>query len=145
MIDSKILTQLVLVKLEHNHEEVAIPLEELLNPDDCPRPEELEAQARAKEEAAQRLLEDTLARARESQRQSGEKSKTAGAGDRKKRRRRRRSRKPGGSDNARQETAPPPTAESGGTDTPKKKRRRRRRRRGGGGQGPSGGAAGASS
>jgi len=38
VIDGKILVQLVLVRLEHNDEEVAVPVEELLNPDECPQP-----------------------------------------------------------------------------------------------------------
>ena len=86
VVDSKILTQLVLVRLEHNGEEIAVPVEELMDPKTCPRPEELEAKARAEEEAAQRVLEESVARAR------GKQSPKEGAPDSKKKRRRRRRR-----------------------------------------------------
>ena len=43
VVDSKILTQLVLVKLEYDNRQVAIPLEELIDPDSCPSKEEVEA------------------------------------------------------------------------------------------------------
>ncbi|MFO0827585.1 MAG: regulatory iron-sulfur-containing complex subunit RicT [Phycisphaerales bacterium] len=38
VVDSKILVQLVLVQLEHDGREIAVPVEELLDPDTCPRP-----------------------------------------------------------------------------------------------------------
>lgn len=38
VVDSKILVQLVLVRLEHNGQEIAVPVEELLPPDACPQP-----------------------------------------------------------------------------------------------------------
>jgi len=38
VVDSKILVQLVLVRLEHDQREVAVPVEELLDPDKCPQP-----------------------------------------------------------------------------------------------------------
>ncbi|MEM7229476.1 MAG: regulatory iron-sulfur-containing complex subunit RicT [Planctomycetota bacterium] len=40
VLDSKILTQLVLVKLEHDNSEIAVPVEELMDPDNCPKPGE---------------------------------------------------------------------------------------------------------
>jgi len=40
VIDGKILTQLVLVELEHDKRHIAVPLEELLDPDTCPKPYE---------------------------------------------------------------------------------------------------------
>lgn len=40
VLDSKILAQLVLVQLEHNGEEIAVPVEELSDPETCPRPSE---------------------------------------------------------------------------------------------------------
>ena len=36
MLDSKILVQLVLVKLEEDGREIAVPVEELCDPDKCP-------------------------------------------------------------------------------------------------------------
>jgi len=38
VIDGKILVQLVLVQLEHDGREIAIPVEELLDPETCPKP-----------------------------------------------------------------------------------------------------------
>ncbi|MCH2154062.1 MAG: hypothetical protein MK089_12045 [Phycisphaerales bacterium] len=157
VIDSKILTQLVLVKLEHNNEQIAIPLEELMDPDTCPSPAELEAKARAKEEAAQRLLDESVARSRAAKKK---KSKGQGKGKggspsssdsddqadqagKKKRRRRRRKKKSSSGDP--QVNQPQVSSEGGssgeastsdGQGKAKKKRRRRRRRRGGGGGSP---------
>jgi hypothetical protein len=55
VIDTKLLVQLALVKLEHNGEEIAVPIEELLDPEMCPQPGTAEfdrrrAEARAKED-----------------------------------------------------------------------------------------------
>ena len=38
VVDSKILVQLVLVRLDHNGQDIAVPVEELLSPDECPQP-----------------------------------------------------------------------------------------------------------
>jgi cell fate regulator YaaT (PSP1 superfamily) len=38
VIETKILVQLALVRLDHNGQEIAIPVEELMSPDDCPQP-----------------------------------------------------------------------------------------------------------
>ncbi len=38
VVDSKILVQLVLVQLDHDGREIAVPVEELLDPETCPRP-----------------------------------------------------------------------------------------------------------
>jgi cell fate regulator YaaT (PSP1 superfamily) len=38
VIDGKILTQLVMVELEHDRRRIAVPIEELLDPETCPRP-----------------------------------------------------------------------------------------------------------
>jgi len=50
VVDSKTLVQLVLVRLEHDGREIAVPVEELLDPETCPRPGDeaarLEAEAR---------------------------------------------------------------------------------------------------
>ena len=135
VIDSKILTQLVLVKLEHNKEEVAIPLEELMDPDTCPRPEELEAKARAKEEAAQKLLDESVARARRTNRESG--SERAPDGKKKRRRRRRGKGKKTIQQSDSPDTTGSPSVQAGDGEKPKtkKKRRRRRRRKKAGGEG----------
>jgi cell fate regulator YaaT (PSP1 superfamily) len=39
IVDSKVLVQMVLVRLEHNQEEVAVKVEELMDPRECPQPE----------------------------------------------------------------------------------------------------------
>jgi len=38
VIDGKILVQLVLVRLEHDGKEIAVPVEELMDPEKCPKP-----------------------------------------------------------------------------------------------------------
>ncbi len=38
VVDTKVLVQLALVKLEHDGREIAVPVEELLDPDNCPPP-----------------------------------------------------------------------------------------------------------
>jgi hypothetical protein len=38
VIEGKILTQLVLVELEHDSRRIAVPIEELLDPETCPKP-----------------------------------------------------------------------------------------------------------
>src|SRR5204863_4785094 len=47
VIDSKILVQLVLVRLEHDLKEIAVPVEELLDPNTCPKPGETKRQQEA--------------------------------------------------------------------------------------------------
>ena len=38
VVDTKILVQLALVRLEHDNREIAVPVEELMDPDNCPAP-----------------------------------------------------------------------------------------------------------
>ncbi|MHC4993275.1 MAG: PSP1 domain-containing protein [Planctomycetota bacterium] len=51
VIDSKILVQMVLVRLDEGHGEVAVPVEELMDPDECPRPGEKKRERERKAEA----------------------------------------------------------------------------------------------
>ncbi|MFK7960558.1 MAG: stage 0 sporulation family protein [Phycisphaerales bacterium] len=44
---TKILVQLALVKLEHDNREIAVPIEELLDPETCPKPGDAKAKAEA--------------------------------------------------------------------------------------------------
>jgi len=136
--DSKILTQLVLVQLEHDRSEIAVPVEELLDPETCPRPGEtaarLEAEARQDPLRGMDvgLLED------------GSDSKSDGGGKKKRKRRRRRKTQQKHVDRVRAEDATQasdgePTPSGDGANKKKKKRRRRRRRRGGGKSGDGGG------
>ena len=130
VMDSKILVQLVLVKLEEDSRTIAVPVEDLCDPDDCPDP----AKAKAPD-PLRGMPSETIER---SEKGSG-----------RKRRRRRR-----GSKNAQQdafretsqaESASPGSArgsdalapEEGGSEpsTGKKRRRRRRRRSKDGGSG----------
>ncbi len=52
VLDTKILVQLALVKLEHDGREIAVPVEELMDPEDAPTPEEVEARQRREAEEA---------------------------------------------------------------------------------------------
>ncbi len=54
VLETKILVQLVLVRLEHNGKEIAVPVEELMKPDECPQPSSADF-ARASEEASARI------------------------------------------------------------------------------------------
>ena len=88
--DSKILTQLVLVELEHDRSEIAVPLEELLDPETCPKPGETAAKlaAEARMDPLRGMDIDVL-RKRAGQEQVEEKSDKA-SGKKKRRRRRRK-------------------------------------------------------
>lgn len=57
VLDSKILVQLVLVKIEETNEEVAIPVEELMDPETCPRPGEVPS---AQQKKVAEMLDDPL-------------------------------------------------------------------------------------
>ncbi|MDP7008234.1 MAG: regulatory iron-sulfur-containing complex subunit RicT [Phycisphaerales bacterium] len=117
VLDGKIITQLVLVSLEHDQRQIAVPVEELSDPDTCPRPWE----------------EDQVSTERTT---DGEKKETQKKRRNQKRRRRRGSQK--GKNTEQQGSQPQKNAERGATK--KKKRRRRRRRKGGGQQGNSQGS-----
>ncbi len=165
VVDGKTLVQLVLVKLEHDGREIAVPVEELLDPETCPRPGD---------EAAQREAEARVDPLRGAG--AGDVADRAAAGEappeRRAKRRRRRSRSRGesgesgesggstgssedGAGDAEAEARVPasiptpgdPLGHDGGDaageqDTvPSRSRRRRRRRRGRGG-GESGSARG---
>jgi cell fate regulator YaaT (PSP1 superfamily) len=54
VIDSKILVQLVLVRLDHDGKEIAVPVEELMDPETCPKPG-----AAAKEREDARLAKES--------------------------------------------------------------------------------------
>ncbi len=117
VVDGKILTQLVLVELEHDKRRIAVPIEELLDPNDCPDPFDIIAQ-----QAAQARI-DPL-RGKDSQGEPGKK---------KRRRRRRKSKKAAdaGGDGPTEAQAKHQRriAEAQDEAQPKKKRRPRRRRR----------------
>lgn len=141
VLDSKVLVQLVLVELEEDRRQIAVPLEELVDPDACPKP------GQEKPDDPLRGLSEEEASAR-SDREPGQK-----------RRRRRRRGKGGSGQNKQGRQGESKTDErsdasgkvdaAGGQEmrsssegssdrpggTPKRKRKRRRRRKRGGGGG----------
>ncbi len=132
VLDTKILVQLVLVRLEHNDQEIAVPVEELIDPEE----------SLALLERAQAAPEPSFV--------------APDPGTEKRRDRPRRKRGGGGQtgpksgtgtiektpDQQQQRDKPKPEAESAQQEGRPRKRRRRRRRRGGGGGDGSGGGGG---
>jgi hypothetical protein len=144
VIDGKILVQLVLVRLEHDDREIAVPVEELMDPETCPKPGEALA-AEAEADALRGMSEEQVA----------EKSARGDMPpERRKKRRRRRGKKrgggdgrdkPGGKDQPRDEGPKPEAKDDGGRPSKSRRKRRRRggrRRRSGGDGPPSGGGGG---
>ena len=107
VLDGKILTQLVLVALEHDNRQIAVPVEELSDPDTCPRPwEEIEKPEYEKREKAGKNKKSRRGRGKKGDSKQGDakqestqsQEKVEGSGPKKKKRRRRRRRKKGGND-----------------------------------------------
>jgi len=122
VLDTKILVQLVLVRLEHNDEEIAVPVEELMDPDKCPMPGTPEW------EKAQKQSDDALRglSPEETQERTDDEKRT------KPRRRRDRKRKSEQQDGFREmaKEAESKAVDAGNDEAkPRSKRRRRRRRR----------------
>lgn len=168
VVDSKILVQLVLVRLEHDPtKEIAVPVEELMDPETCPKPGETK---RLREEAAMAeadpfrgmSVEKVAERVGEGAAAAGE---SEGESPRKRRRRRKKRDKHAQQDAFREQTqreerrvqrkpgerptsaSPPPppqpeagAADSGGDGEQSRRRRRRRRRKRRGGDGGAGSA-----
>jgi cell fate regulator YaaT (PSP1 superfamily) len=89
IIEGKILTQLVLVELEHDKRRIAVPVEELLDPETCPRPwEEVEIPKDPKAKKKRNRRKKSSSNSVEDIQPSGE-----GAKKKKRRRKRRRKRK----------------------------------------------------
>ncbi|MCH2148180.1 MAG: hypothetical protein MK095_01960 [Phycisphaerales bacterium] len=138
--DSKILTQLVLVELEHDRSQIAVPLEELLDPETCPKPGETAAKraAEARMDPMRGMDVDELRKRAGMPESEDESSK--GKGKKKRRRRRRRGKSSQDKHIERVNTEargdqPDADASKQPAQGKKKRRRRRRRRRGGGGGG----------
>lgn len=91
VLEGKILTQLVLVELEHDKRQVAFPIEELSDPETCPRPWEMQEVEPEKKQKKRRNR-------RKNNKQSSDTAKSANASEeqpkKKRRRRRRRKRNP---------------------------------------------------
>ena len=120
VVDTKILVQLALVRLEHNDEEIAVPVEELMDPDECPMPgtpEWEKSQPQLGDALRGLSVEETVERTDDEKRT--------------KRRRRGRKRKSQQQDSFREaaKATEPKAADAGTEAQPRSKRRRRRRRR----------------
>ncbi len=86
VIDGKILTQLVMVELEHDRRRIAVPIEELLDPETCPRPwEEVHV---PEEPKPKRKRNRNRGKKEKTEVSSGEKLQVEGAKKKKRRRRR---------------------------------------------------------
>ena len=86
VLDGKILTQLVLINLEHDNRQIAVPVEELSDPETCPRPFEApELPIKKKSQKQQK----NKSKSKDASNQAG----NGKGGKKKRRRRRRRSRK----------------------------------------------------
>ena len=86
VIDGKILTQLVMIELEHDRRRIAVPIEELLDPETCPRPwEEVHVPDEPK---PKRKRNRNRGKKEKTEASSGEKPQVEGAKKKKRRRRR---------------------------------------------------------
>ena len=93
VLEGKILTQLVLVELEHDQKRVAFPLEDLSDPETCPRPwevQEIIEERKPKKNNRSRHLKNN--KSKNGEESDGDKS-SAEQSKKKRRRRRRRKRK----------------------------------------------------
>lgn len=139
VMDGQILTQLVKIKLEHDNRIIAVPVEELMDPNDCPdptaipEPEPIPAADPPKRSRRRKRRRGSGGQPAEqgTTQQDSEAQPTEEQGTDGRRRRRRRG---GGKKTATQSPAPEAAA-SDEQSAPKKKRRRRRRRRRSGGSG----------
>jgi cell fate regulator YaaT (PSP1 superfamily) len=110
VIDGKILVQLVLVRLDHNGQDIAVPVEELLPPDACPQPA-------AQPDPMRGLDRRSVERRLRDRGNAPPKPKQ----------------EPGPTASPAPDSASEPQAQGASPDgTPRKKRRRRRRGKGGG-------------
>ena len=91
--DGKILTQLVLVELEHDHRRIAVPVEELMDPETCPKPWEEVAPPIEKEKKPRRRKPKNKQGSKQENKSNASSEATSDQPKKKKRRRRRRKRK----------------------------------------------------
>jgi len=137
VVDTKILVQLVLVRLEHDNREIAVPVEELMDPETCPPPrlpgvgppaiEPDPLRGLPAEEVKERT--DDAKRSRSRKRRGGRRSKTAQQDAYRKL----SEAPPDARDPAAPTTekgSPPPEDRAPEQARPKRRRRRRRRRKG---------------
>lgn len=145
VMDTQILTQLVLVKLEFDGREIAVPVEELIDPAEAPDPAAAVALAPAKPRKKKR--------SKPADQDTADASASPSEAPPRKKKRRRKKKPSGESDGSAPITQPADDAPARGpsqaeaddeaqSDRPRKKRRRRRRKKPG--SGPSSGADGQS-
>lgn len=137
VLDTQILTQLVLVKLDFDGREVAIPLEELIDPADAPDPA-----AKVVAPPPPPRTRPRPSKPKSGPKRDGERAKegdTADAPVRKKKRRRKKKRSADGSAPAKGPDTDQPRPLDGEAGPRKKKRRKRRRKKPGGEDGQGGG------
>ena len=103
VLDGKILTQLVLIALEHDNRQIAVPVEELLDPETCPRPWEEVATPPQTQRKPKKRHRNSSGSKKNEEKDSTEKQPSSHAqaidgdeGSKKKKRRRRRRRRKGG-------------------------------------------------
>lgn len=134
VIDAKVIVQLVLVRLEHDAREIAVPIDELMDPEECPRPGEVQ---QAEIDAADAL------RGASPQVAAEKTAREAPSEGRRKRRRKRRKKKPGAEAQADAGAVKQVAASAAGTEpasdrakppSQRRSRRRRGRRRSSGGE-----------
>jgi cell fate regulator YaaT (PSP1 superfamily) len=155
VIDGKILVQLVLVQLEHDGREIAVPVEELMDPETCPKPNSTTAEKATQPDALRGLSPEEASRkvGDRDRRERGQRSR----GEQQDRFRAKAAQRPGSDDPVGEtghkesqadelaaEPAPTESARAGESgeeagsvaskETDERRRRRRRRRRGGRGE-----------
>ncbi len=137
VLDTKILVQLALVRLEHNDEQIAVPIEELIDPDESLALLKSNAEPEARpEQADQHDGDKGRRRSRRGKRSHTGQQDTTATGSRQKDR---------SKDSDSDKPSPDSEAPQPKPEQPKRRRRRRRRRggsRGGAGDGGSGGGGG---
>jgi hypothetical protein len=97
VLEGKILTQLVLVELEHDQRRVAFPLEDLSDPETCPRPWEI-AEPVEPVKPKQNKRKPQQKGSKDKKSENGPKAQSSGEQPKKKRRRRRRRKSDGSKD-----------------------------------------------
>ncbi|MFG0328871.1 MAG: stage 0 sporulation family protein [Phycisphaerales bacterium] len=131
VIDTQILTQLVLVELDHDRTRIAVPVESLLDPDDCPKPGE---KAKREQDALRGMSVEEVAE------RTDDRRRTKGRGRKSKSEQQDAYREKSKSEAAGDDASTGAAESTDSEGKPKRKRRRRRRRKGGGGGDAGGGA-----
>jgi cell fate regulator YaaT (PSP1 superfamily) len=146
VVDSKILVQLVLVRLEHDEREIAVPVEELLDPDECPSPAEAAARKEAQDDPLRGMEPEQVEEQVKDKPRKGRRRRRRGRGQRQEDYRKRSETEQSTSEQPAKDGAPQKASATGSDQEGRPKRRRRRRgRRGRGGKGSGGDGKGSGS